>query len=84
MPAAGVGQTYVGTGLMIGSGEFRQDALIGLLRNAIGVDRRLGALENHCFKKFVIPQPHALPDQVKVKTRLYHEFAKEMKTLATR
>ncbi len=37
--------------MMVGQGEYRQEALVALMRTAIGVDKRLAALEDHVFLK---------------------------------
>ena len=54
------------------------------MRNMIAVDRRLGALENQCFMKWVLNMPSTLPDKAKEKARLYHAFAQENKGTGTK
>jgi len=65
------------TGLMVGRAEHKQDVIIGLMRNSISVDRRVSALENHCYQKWEIAMPcdPPLQDYAKKKAQEYHAFA---------
>jgi len=70
-PGAPVGQNKHQS--LVGTGDFQTTATVANARIGIAHDRRIAALENHCFSEWHVPKTHDIPKDCKDFTTLYHQ-----------
>ena len=81
-PGAPVGQNK--HQFLVGTGDHQTTATITNARIGIAHDRRLAALENHCFSEFHVPKAYDIAPDCKKFTTLYHQVCANAKGTGTK